>query len=72
VKCVHDTLLWVKIEDVFDSDLYICFSYIPHENNVFYSHYESDIFGCLENDISHFFSVGNVLKAGDLITLIMM
>jgi hypothetical protein len=66
VICVHDTSLWVEIKDAFDFNLFICFSYIPHKNNISYSQDKIDSFDCLENDILLFSAVENVLFGSKL------
>ena len=45
---------------------YISFSYIPHENNVYYNVYDTDIFECISNDIGYFSEKCTVIIAGDL------
>ena len=55
-----------KIENLFASSMYICFSYIPHENNVYYNVYDTAIIKCISNDIGHFSEKGTVIIAGDL------
>ena len=40
VKCVSDSLVWIKISDLSPVDIFVFFAYIPHENNVFYNLYK--------------------------------
>ena len=65
-KYIADSVVWLKIENLFAPSMYICFSYIPHENNVYYNVYDTDIFECISNDISYFSEKGTVIIAGDL------
>ena len=46
-KVVGDSIIWVKIENLLAKDAYVCFCYIPHDNNVFYNHYDIDLFESL-------------------------
>ena len=54
VKCVEDTLVWLKIEQQVQPDIYVCFAYIPHEHNVYYNKYNCDLFDCILDDMSFF------------------
>ena len=65
-KYIADSVGWLKIKNLFASSMYICFSYIPHENNVYYNVYDTDIFECISNDIGYFSEKGTVIIAGDL------
>jgi hypothetical protein len=66
VKCVVDTLIWLKIEQIDQPNVYICFAYIPHDHNVYYTKYDSDLFDCILKDMSIFTQNGTVIVAGDL------
>jgi endonuclease/exonuclease/phosphatase (EEP) superfamily protein YafD len=66
VKCVEDTLIWLKIEQQGHPNVYICFAYIPHDHNVYYTKYDSDLFDCILKDMSIFTQNGTVIVAGDL------
>ena len=57
-KYIADSVVWLKIENLFASRKYICFSYIFHENNVYYNAYETDISECVSNDIGYFSEKG--------------
>ena len=65
-KYIVDSVVWLKIEKLFASSMYICFSYIPHENNVCYNLYDTDIFECIAKDIGYFSEKGTVIIACDL------
>ena len=65
-KYIADSVVWLKNENLFASSMYICFSYIPHENNVSYNVYDTDMFECISNDIGYFREKGTVIIAGDL------
>ena len=66
VKCIEDTLVWLKIEQRVHSDTYICFAYIPPDHNIYYTKYNSDLFDCIADDMSVFAQNGTVVIAGDL------
>ena len=65
-KYIADSVVWLKIKNLFASSMYICFLYIPHENNVSYNVYDTDMFECISNDIGYFREKGTVIIAGDL------
>ncbi|VDI04207.1 Hypothetical predicted protein [Mytilus galloprovincialis] len=69
LKVSHDTVIWVKVDKTlfFDksNDVYICFVYVPHENNIFYDKYDVDIYDCLTEDIASYSSLGPVAAIGD-------
>ena len=65
-KYVGDSIVWLKVTDVLESDLYICCTYIPHEHNVYYDLYDNDLFDALLYDISDLIDQGIVIVTGDL------
>ena len=67
-KVQHESILWVKFHkdiSVENTDLYIGFIYIPHENNVFYKKNEDDLFNVLNEDVSMYKEKGCVIISGD-------
>ncbi len=56
--------LWCKISKEvlsFDSNLYVCGSYIPPEKSRYFEH---EIFDELENDLVNFLLKGNIILLG--------
>ena len=69
LKVVHDTAVWVKVKgDLFnfEKDVYCIFTYVPHENNVFYRLYDVDIFQEIEEDVAHYSTHRYVMVMGDM------
>ena len=64
-KYVGDSIVWLKVTDVLESDLYICCTYIPHEHNVYYDLYDNDLFDALLYDISDLIDQGIVIVTCD-------
>jgi hypothetical protein len=58
--------VWLKIEQRFEPDTYMCFAYIPHDHNIYYTKYNRDLFDCIADDMSVFTQNGTVVIAGDL------
>ena len=71
-KYIADYVVWLNIENLFASSMYICLSYIPHENNVYYNVYDMDIFECISNDIGYFSEKVTVIIACDLNIIIII
>ena len=50
----EDSLLWLKLDKTLfenDQDLYLCCVYIQPAGNSYYTHYDCDLFECLEQDL---------------------
>lgn len=59
---------WIKLEKEFfnfEKDLYICMLYNPPEGSSYSRGIDFDILDCIEKDVTHFKSIGNILLCGD-------
>lgn len=61
-----DTILWLKVSSITSADVYLCFVYIPHENNVYYDLYNIDVFDNLLMDVAKYVEQSMVVLSGDL------
>lgn len=67
-KVTADSLLWIKISNkllISDSDLYLCFAYIPPEGSLFYTKYDIDLFDAFLNDLELYAKLGSTACIGD-------
>lgn len=67
-KVTADSLLWIKISNkllICDSDLYLCFAYIPPEGSLFYTKYDIDLFDAFLNDLELYAKLGSTACIGD-------
>lgn len=51
-------VLWLKVSSIPISDVYLCFVFIPRENNVYYNLYNNDVFDNLLMDIGKYVEQG--------------
>ena len=61
--------LWVKVKKSFfcmETDLFICFCYIPPKDSIYFKNVDSDLFDILENGIRQYSDFGKVSVIGDL------
>lgn len=61
LKCVYDTAVWIKIDKtllICPNDDFMCFLYIPHENNVYYNFFDKNIFEELDYDMVNYGDLG--------------
>ena len=69
VRTTEDSLVWLKLDKSLfenDQDLYLCCAYIPPAGNSYYTHYDCDLFECLESDLEFFANKGVTCIIGDL------
>jgi exonuclease III len=66
-----DTIVWMKVDKMlFDfgtvsHDVYFAFTYFPPCSSSFYARYDVDLFYEIEQQISHYMSLGKVCMFGD-------
>ena len=68
LKVVCDTAIWVQIRgELFnlEHDVFCLFTYVPHENNVFYNTYDVEMFNLIEQDVAKYITQGSVMAMGD-------
>ena len=68
LKVVCDTAIWVQIRgELFnlEYDVFCLFTYVPHENNVFYNTYDVEMFNLIEQDVAQYSTQGSVMAMGD-------
>lgn len=51
-------VLWLKVSSIPNSDVYLCFVFIPRENNVYYNLYNNDVFDNLLMDVGKYVEQG--------------
>lgn len=56
-KYCCDTILWLKDSLITSADVYLCFVYIPHENNICYDRYNIDVFDNLLMNVAKAWSL---------------
>jgi hypothetical protein len=60
-------LNWIQLSKFcLDSDVYICFAYIPPDKSSSYTHDDSNLFDVLQKDVECFKQMGHVCVGGDL------
>ena len=71
VKFVRDfkgDVIWIKLEKSFfgfEKDVYFCFAYAPPSNSSYLKNNDLDILEKVEEDISLYSNLGNIMIAGD-------
>lgn len=66
-KYVGDSMVWIKMRGIYKNDIYICFVCIAHENSIFYSNYDIDLFDTLLSKIAKYSDMDVIIHilAGD-------
>ena len=65
-KCSE--IQWVKLSKEYfslENDLFVCFTYIAPDNSTYAIRHNLDILHTLQNDISHFGNLGDIMILGD-------
>lgn len=65
-KYCCDTIFWLKVSLITSADVYLCFVYIPHENNIYYDRYNIYVFDNLLMNVAKYVEQGMVVLSGDL------
>ena len=69
LNCCADSMIWIITSNAIMSDskdLYLCFIYMPPDNNIFDQKYEYNVFEVLQEQIEHYCVLGNTVIICDL------
>lgn len=72
IEVVHKDssgFLWVKLRKLFfglESDMFVCFCYIPPKDSIYFKNVDINLFDVLERDIRFYSDFGKIIVVGDL------
>ena len=69
IKNTSSEIQWIKLSKhffAFEQDVYLCFTYIAPGNSSYVVRHNLDILSIIENDISRFHNLGDIMIFGDM------